>query len=141
MATDDALWRRLTALSQRHPHYPPAAFLFVQRAVVFTHRRVARAKHPAGSRHVTGPELLDGIRRLALEEFGPFARLVFNDWGITATRDFGRLVFLMVEAGVLGASKHDALADFDDGYDFATAFEQPFQPTGSAAPLPCLDRP
>jgi uncharacterized repeat protein (TIGR04138 family) len=138
MATDESLRRRLHLLTQRAPHYPLEAYLFVQQAVALTQRRAA---HAGGARHVTGQELLEGIRLLALEEFGPFARIVFHEWGITTTRDFGQIVFHMIEQHLLGARKSDSLADFEPGYDFAATFEHPFLPSGQAPTLPCLDRP
>src|SRR5439155_18738034 len=79
-------------------------------------------------RHVTGRELLDGIRRLGLERFGPMAPTVFEAWGVRRTADFGEIVFNMVEIGFLGKTDTDSRDDFKDGYDFDAAFRKPFQP-------------
>ena len=49
-------------------------------------------------RHVSGQELLDGIRRFALNQFGPMVVTVFEEWGVHNCRDFGEIVFNMVES-------------------------------------------
>jgi len=141
MKLDDEFHHRILDLCRRDPRYAPAAYAFVQQAVAATQRRLAREGRAGAARHITGGELLEGIRELALQEFGPFAKVVFAEWGVTSTRDFGQLVFLMIEHHLLGARDSDSPADFEPGYDFAAAFEHPFLPTGQAPPLPCLDRP
>jgi uncharacterized repeat protein (TIGR04138 family) len=74
-------------------------------------------------RHVTGQELLEGIRDLGRERFGMMSPAVFKAWGIRETEDFGRMVFNLVEAGVLSKRDEDSVEDFRNGFDFATAFE------------------
>jgi uncharacterized repeat protein (TIGR04138 family) len=81
-------------------------------------------------RHVSGQELLAGIREFALAEFGPMAKTVLNSWGITRTEDFGEIVFNMVEIGLLGRTDKDSREDFANGYDFEEAFRKPFLPSG-----------
>jgi uncharacterized repeat protein (TIGR04138 family) len=66
---------------------------------------------------VTAQELLDGIRELALCEFGLMARTVFRSWGINATGDFGEIVFNLIEANLLNKTEEDSKADFQDVYD------------------------
>jgi uncharacterized repeat protein (TIGR04138 family) len=73
-------------------------------------------------RHVTGRELLFGIRDLALEQFGGLATMVFEVWGVRATADFGAIVWSLVESGLMSRSDTDALSDFEDVYDFREAF-------------------
>jgi len=75
-------------------------------------------------RHITGRELADGVRGLALRQFGPMARTVLEHWGIHATEDMGRVVFAMVEHGILVKQDEDRLEDFRDLFDFEEAFEQ-----------------
>jgi uncharacterized repeat protein (TIGR04138 family) len=74
-------------------------------------------------RHVDGRELLDGVRRLALRRFGPTSRMVFEYWGIRKTDDFGRIVFQLIDAGVLSKTETDSPEDFAGVYDFKTEFE------------------
>jgi uncharacterized repeat protein (TIGR04138 family) len=108
--------------------YDMDAYLFVREALDHTVKRLGRSKSGAGRRHVSGKELLDGIREHALRQFGPMALTVFKTWGIERTRDFGELVFSLVNSGLLGKTDEDRVEDFDDGYDFADAFAKPFLP-------------
>jgi uncharacterized repeat protein (TIGR04138 family) len=81
------------------------------------------------ARHVSGHELLEGVRRYALSEFGPIALKTLNSWGITETDDIGAIVFNLVQAGEFGKTDEDKSEDFTGGYDFHEAFAKPFLPT------------
>jgi uncharacterized repeat protein (TIGR04138 family) len=72
---------------------------------------------------VSGRELAGGVRELALERFGPIARTVLQHWGIHDTDDVGRVVFAMVEQGILIKQEEDQLEDFTDVFDFEEAFD------------------
>ena len=93
---------------------------------------IPRAEASAGGeapiRHVTGQELLDGIRAYALEQFGPMVPTVFEEWGLQNCADFGEIVFNMVEIGLLAKTEKDSREDFKSGYDFEDAFRKPFLP-------------
>jgi uncharacterized repeat protein (TIGR04138 family) len=99
------------------PHYPREAFLFVRDGVNHAVR-----SHPAGSLHVTVAELLDALRALAIEKYGPNAREQLRSWGVTRCQDFGQIVFTLIERGVFGKRPEDKIEYFEDGYDFTTAF-------------------
>jgi uncharacterized repeat protein (TIGR04138 family) len=101
---------------ERDPRYRPEAYSFVMLALGWT---VAQLESP---RHVTGQELSQGIRRYALEQFGPMAKTVFEHWGVRETLDFGRIVFHLIDAGLLGKTDTDRVEDFADVYDFEDAF-------------------
>ena len=73
-------------------------------------------------RHVSGRELLFGIRDLALEQFGGLATMVFEAWGVRRTGDFGAIVWSLAEGGLMSRSDTDSITDFDDVYDFREAF-------------------
>ncbi len=90
-------------------------------------------------RHVSGQELLGGIRSYALEQFGPMALTVLNEWGVRKCEDFGELVFNMVESHLLAKTKKDSRDDFKGGYDFDTAFRQPFLPAGKQGATPSVE--
>ena len=49
-------------------------------------------------------------------------------WGIHDCRDFGQVVFNLVECRVLGKTEEDSPSDFVGGYAFTEAFEKPFRP-------------
>ena len=115
----------LQAILRRDPRYTEEAYAFVRAGLDFTVRRL---KAP---RHISGGELLDGIREFALEEFGPMTKTLLAGWGITCTEDIGEVVFNMVESGLLGKTDKDSREDFAKGYDFDQAFCQPFQPAAT----------
>jgi uncharacterized repeat protein (TIGR04138 family) len=116
--------------------YDRDAYYFVREGLDFTIRMLKKDSRGAG-RHVRGQELLDGLRRYALDEFGPMAKTVFDHWGIKRCEDFGEIVFHMVDKGVLGKTEQDTRDDFKGGYDFDEAFVKPYQP----APRPRARRP
>lgn len=80
------------------------------------------------SRHVTGPELLDGLRAYALDQYGPLTKTVLNTWGIRRCRDFGDIVFNLIEYNVFSKTENDRREDFSDIFDFDEAFVKPFEP-------------
>lgn len=111
--------------------YEPDAYLFVREALDFTVKKMKKPAEGPG-RHVTGQELLEGIRLFALREFGPMAMTVLTSWGLTRTEDFGEIVFNLVESGKLGKTEKDNKEDFAGGYSFEEAFVKPFLPTGKS---------
>lgn len=115
---------RLRALAVKDPRYPPIAYAFVFEALEYTIRTTGRDVSKGEARHVSGRELLEGIRTFAREEFGPLARAVLGSWNIQKTEDFGEIVFNLVEEKLLSRREQDTKADFAGGYDFAEAFEE-----------------
>ena len=80
-------------------------------------------------RHVTGQELCLAIRQLALEQYGYMAKCVLNSWGITGTRDFGNIVYSLINIGQMRKTKTDRREDFDNVFDFDRDLVQDFQIT------------
>ena len=103
-------------LRERNPQFQDAAYVFVLSALHFVIERLPEA------RHITGRELVEGVRDLALDRFGPMARTVLDHWGVKATADVGRIVFALVEAGILIKQEEDLMSDFDQVFDFDEAF-------------------
>jgi uncharacterized repeat protein (TIGR04138 family) len=103
------------------------AYEFVRRSLDHALQRLGRTdqKKPA---HVRGEELLESFRALALREFGPMAKTVLNDWGISTCTEVGEVVFQLVRHGILGKSETDKIDDFQELYTFQEAFEIPFLP-------------
>ncbi|MGA2278968.1 MAG: Minf_1886 family protein [Verrucomicrobiota bacterium] len=111
----------------RDSRYTREAYLFVREALDYTQKFVG--KETRGQiRHVSGQELLGGIRQFALNQFGPMVVTVFEEWGVHSCRDFGEIVFNMVETGLLAKTEKDTRDDFQNGYDFTEAFLKPFWP-------------
>jgi uncharacterized repeat protein (TIGR04138 family) len=107
----------LDRLQERNPRFHAHSYIFVLQAL---HKVIHSLEAP---RHVTGPELAEGVRELALERFGPIARTVLEHWGIHDTDDVGRVVFAMVEQGILIKQEEDQLEDFTGVFDFEEAFD------------------
>ena len=123
----------LALVLAKDPRYPRDAYLFVKDALDHTQKIVLK-ENKGEMRHVTGQELLDGIRDYALVQFGPMTQMVFEEWGIKRCEDFGEIVFNMVEIGLLGKTEKDSREDFGGGYDFDDAFRKPFLPSSKIAP-------
>lgn len=112
------------------PRYDRDAYLFVREGLDYTLKLLKKQAHTDPKhRHVSGQELLDGLRQFALDQFGPMAKTVLEHWGVRKCEDFGELVFNMVEKGILGKTDQDSREDFRGGFDFNEAFVRPFQPT------------
>jgi uncharacterized repeat protein (TIGR04138 family) len=109
------------------PRYHRDGYIFLRDALDFTTKQQKKIKG-VSVRHVTGPELLDGVRQYALKEFGPMVVTVFDSWGIHSCEDIGRMVFNLIGAGVFGKTEEDSIEDFKNVYDFQEAFVQPFAP-------------
>jgi uncharacterized repeat protein (TIGR04138 family) len=107
--------------------YQREAYLFLREALDFTQKKVAKDNKNA-VRHVSGQELLEGIRDFALAQFGPMAMMVLEEWGVRRGEDFGEIVFNLVEHGLLSKTEQDSREDFKGAYDFFQAFRQPFLP-------------
>jgi uncharacterized repeat protein (TIGR04138 family) len=107
-------------------------YLFVKDALNHTQKAIGK-KNRGQVRHVTGQELLEGIREYALSQYGPMTTMLLREWGIKECRDFGEMVFNMVEVGWLAKTETDSLEDFDGGYNFSEAFQRPFLPAAKQA--------
>jgi uncharacterized repeat protein (TIGR04138 family) len=114
--------------------YPVDAFIFIQRGLDYTvrhiHGDVPKDLDPedeSTNRHVTGQQLCQGLREYAISQYGLMARTVLRRYKIYTTEDFGKLVFAMVDAGVMRKTDEDTLADFVDVYDFSEAFSNNLQ--------------
>ena len=120
--------------------YQRDAYIFVREALDHTQKLAAKSRsetpaEPTGrlidtkQNHVTGQQLLEGIRQYALEQFGPMAQTVLHEWGIRTCEDFGEIVFNMLESSLLTKTKKDSREHFRGGYDFFDAFRRPFLPS------------
>ena len=104
-------------VAANHPNYTKEAFCFVRDGVDHAVR-----SHAGDSRHVTAHELIESLRILALERYGSGARQQLRSWGVKRCEDFGEIVFALIDKGAFGKRQEDRKEDFDDGYDFASAF-------------------
>jgi uncharacterized repeat protein (TIGR04138 family) len=87
----------------------------------------AAAAEMAVERHVSGPELCEAIRQLAIQQYGYMAQTVLNSWGLRSTGDIGEIVFNLIRVGQMRKTPNDHREDFDNVYDFDEAFRQRFK--------------
>jgi uncharacterized repeat protein (TIGR04138 family) len=125
----------LEIITARNPRYQADAYVFLRDALDYTikHRRKQQAQREEEDRHVSGQELLEGLRQYALKEFGPMVMTVFSHWGVQRGEDFGEMVYELIRVGVFGKTDSDSIDDFKGCYDFREAFVMPFQPDPPAA--------
>jgi uncharacterized repeat protein (TIGR04138 family) len=116
--------------------YDAEVYTFVRESLDYTLKSFKR--HGQGNRgHVSGQELLSGLREYALKEYGPMSKAVLNEWGVTSCEDFGQVVFNLVNSGILGKTDADSPNDFKNGFNFDEAFVLPFKPSrDNVAPRP-----
>jgi len=110
-------YQKIETIIQGDSRYKTDAYEFLMQALMVTQKKLKKQGH------ISGKELLLGIREFALEQYGPMAKAVFSHWGIKTTEDFGEIVFNMVENGLLGKTEEDSRDDFKDVYDFDQALD------------------
>lgn len=116
-----ALGEILNQIVTQDPRYKQDAYLFVMEALSYTQRKFERLQH------VAGEELLEGIKELLLEKFGPMTITVLKHWGIHSTDDFGCIVFNLVEHRVLSKTLEDNIEAFKNRYDFHDVFDKGYR--------------
>lgn len=114
----------------KDPRYAPQAYELV-RAALDHSQKVVHGEPKKGkskeSRHVTGPQLVEGLRQHVLENYGPVSYRLLCNWGLKRSIDVGNVVFNLIEAKLFGSSPEDSLSDFEDVIDFKEAFQKPFE--------------
>jgi len=105
----------------RDSRYKVEAYDFVMDALNYTQSKLDKP------RHVSGQELLEGIREYGLKLFGLMTRTVFQEWGVEKTEDFGNIVFNLVDRGLLAKTEKDSIEDFKNGYDFKEVFDKGYK--------------
>ncbi len=106
---------------ERDDRYGAEAYHFVFEALDFTLKR-----RGGGRRHVSGVEIMEGVRLLALENFGFLATPVLFQWGVKSTADFGEIVFNLIGADLLQKTADDSREDFAGLFTFEEAFDGAF---------------
>ncbi|MHC4842654.1 MAG: Minf_1886 family protein [Planctomycetota bacterium] len=114
--------KKLEQIAKQDGRYNPQALSFVYEGLGSTIENVSEEPD-----HVSGQALCEGLRKLAFEKWGRLAVLVLNTWGIKNTRDFGEIVYMMIEHKWMSAQSNDSVDDFNDVYDFNTVFKEQFQ--------------
>lgn len=107
----------LDRIRERDGRYHERAYGFVLAALEYCQRR----RRVRG--HIPGDELARACRDLAIDQYGLTARTVLSFWGVETTADFGRIVFVLIDVGLLIRHPNDRIEDFNEVFDFAQAFE------------------
>ncbi|MFH1566445.1 MAG: Minf_1886 family protein [Gemmatimonadota bacterium] len=120
---DSEFLRQIEEVAERDGRFDRAAYLFLYDALQHTVEKLGRESLPKDQRHVSGRDLLMGISEYALAQFGPLTLQVFEHWGLHQTRDFGEIVFNLVESNLMSKTEEDCIEDFVGAYDFAEEFD------------------
>ena len=116
----------VAVLTDSDPRYPADAYYFLRDGL--DHAVKLRKRQHAEGSHVTGQQLCDALRHLAVKCFGPMVPTVFAYWGIGKTDDFGEMVWNLIELAVFGKTETDSRDDFRNVYSFHEAFVAPYLP-------------
>ena len=117
MSDVSTLEAALAEIRKRDGKYNERAYVFVLAALEFAQTRLP------SRRHLSGAELAWACRDFALEQFGMLASAVLTHWGVETTEDFGQIVFMLIDVGLLARQPADKVEDFQHVYDFADVFK------------------
>lgn len=136
---------KLLSLIQDDPRYMYEAYEFVCETVTYTQEKLGRApaerqREQSDTNHVCGEELLRGACELAVQQFGMMAPVVFKQWGVNTTDDFGEMVFNLIKIEQLSKSDRDDPNDFRNVFDLHAALANGFELTTAAYPARKIDR-
>lgn len=119
MASEQGFWDVVDGIRESDPRFRREAYGFLMAGLGVTVQALPRKRlRDPERRHLSGRELLTGLARLAREQFGVLAPMVFREWGVTSGEDIGDMVFQLVRAGQLSARPEDTPDDFR-GFDLA----------------------
>ncbi|NNF06833.1 MAG: hypothetical protein HKN21_08730 [Candidatus Eisenbacteria bacterium] len=104
--------------------YSREAYVFVQLALDFYREKIGKDETLT---HITGPELLSGVRGLAYEQYGPLARTVLNHWGLKRGEDVGEVVYNLIEYKLMSQSENDLKEDFHGVMFFDDSMDQDYK--------------
>jgi uncharacterized repeat protein (TIGR04138 family) len=114
--------KSLEDIAKADGRYGPEAYKFVYEGLSYTVRNITDEPH-----HVSGQTLCEGLRKMAIEKYGRLALLVLSSWGVKTTRDLGEIVYALIDHEWMSAQPNDSIDDFNDVYDFKTAFKDQFE--------------
>lgn len=109
--------------------YPADAYFFIRAALDAT---VEKAHKSPENQHLSAEELYFGFCAYALEEYGPLAMAVMEQWGITESTHVGDLVYNLIDVGAFDKQEGDRREQFDGLTPVATLLNAPYE---------CIDEP
>ena len=116
MISNIELLRKIAKISEKDGRYSKESFLFILASLEYTLSKLTKR------RHLTGQELSKGIAVYAREQYGFLAKTVLNNWGLYTTMDYGEVVYLLINGGLMNKTEDDKKEDFADAYDFNEEF-------------------
>jgi uncharacterized repeat protein (TIGR04138 family) len=117
MGRDAKFWQAVEQIREKDPTFKPEAYALVMEALDFTLRRLGER------RHVSAAELLRGMCDHAKERYGLLAWSVLESWGVTSASHVGRIVYQLIEVGVLAKQDSDRFEDFETDWDLKEILE------------------
>jgi uncharacterized repeat protein (TIGR04138 family) len=120
---------KIKEIIKKDARYSLQAYQFIFEALDYTTNMLGKNQHKTTDvdRHVTGKQLMEGIKQYAIKQFGFMTLTVFGQWGINQDIDFGNIVFNLVESGLMGKTDKDSLDDFKNNYDMKKVFDEEFK--------------
>ena len=122
MQQDDFI-SKVETLAEQNGRFKKAVYIFVYDALEYTVKKLGKSSLNPDKRHISGQELLYGISEYGLEQYGPLTREVFRYWHVEETRNFGEIVFNLIQAGLMNKTADDSLEDFTNIYSFDEEFD------------------
>ena len=116
MISNIELLRKIAKISEKDGRYSKESFLFILASLEYILSKLTKR------RHLTGQELSKGIAEYAREQYGYLAKTVLNNWGLYTTLDYGEVVYLLINGGLMNKTENDKKEDFADAYDFNEEF-------------------
>ena len=116
MISNIELLRKIAKISEKDGRYSKESFLFILASLEYTLSKLTKR------RHLTGQELSKSIAEYAREQYGYLAKTVLNNWGLYTTLDYGEVVYLLINGGLMNKTEDDKKEDFADAYDFDDEF-------------------
>lgn len=113
------VWDRITRVTLEHPRYRREAYLFVLQGIQWSFDRLGTR------RHLSGEEFTELLVAFAREQYGELAPFVFEEWGVHRTGDLGRIVYRLIEEGLMSRQPEDSIEDFEDVLDLKRALSDP----------------
>ncbi len=114
-------------LSREDGRFRAEAFVFLFESLEPSVKLAGRDDAEGTDRHITGQELVAGLRSEAARMFGPLAAQVWRSWGVNSALDWGHIVFLLVNEGLLNRREEDTIEDFREGFDFDQFFVEGYE--------------
>jgi uncharacterized repeat protein (TIGR04138 family) len=119
----------IESIVAKDPRYRPEAYKLTMRAVGYAYSYALSQQSVSGTTtaeaHVAAKEILESLRSLALMEFETGAKRRLNELGVKSCEDVGEIVFNLIDAKLLGKQSSDRKEDFQNGYNFDEAFNDP----------------